>query len=78
MLLAKLPLPKQRKNVIQQDAENCQQKILTAPAGRARLPSKSKGTGALTTWREISVARPEGQNQCSKTEKVRGSTLAFS
>jgi hypothetical protein len=30
VLLTKLPPSKQRKNLIQQDAENCQQKILTA------------------------------------------------
>jgi hypothetical protein len=30
VLLTKLPLSKQRKKLIQQAAENCQQKILTA------------------------------------------------
>jgi len=43
--LTKLPLFKQRKNLIQQDAENCQQKKTTAPVTNARLPSESKGSG---------------------------------
>jgi hypothetical protein len=54
VLLMKLPPSQQRKNVIQQDGENCQQKILIAPASHARLPSKSKGPGISVT----SVLKP--------------------
>jgi hypothetical protein len=42
--LTKLPLFKQRNNLIQQDAENCQQKILPVPGSNARLPPKSKAS----------------------------------
>jgi hypothetical protein len=43
--LAKLPLFKQRKNLIQQDAENCQQKNPYRPGNQCEASVKVEGVG---------------------------------
>jgi hypothetical protein len=43
--LTKLPLFKQRKNLIQQDAENCQQKKSSPPRKQCEASVKVEGVG---------------------------------